>query len=89
MGLNATVIIALLVMSMATIATLVPSSPGYVGPFHLAAFTAISLVGGTSSQAGSYAIIVHLALWASTTLAGAIAIWLRPNLFSTAKSEAI
>jgi glycosyltransferase 2 family protein len=78
-------IVGLLVMSVATLATLVPSSPGYVGPFHLAAFTAVSLVGGTSAQAGSYAVIVHLALWIPTTVAGAVAIWMRPKLFETVR----
>jgi uncharacterized protein (TIRG00374 family) len=87
-GVPASPLVGLLVMSVATLATLVPSSPGYVGPFHLAAFTAVSLVGGTAAQAGSYAIIVHLALWIPTTLAGAVAIWTRPKLFGTAKGAA-
>ena len=77
-----------LVMSLATLSTLVPSSPGYVGPFHLAAFTAVSLVGGTASQAGSYAVIVHLALWLPTTIAGMLAIWTDPELFRIAKAQA-
>ena len=84
-GLNATPTMALLVMAIATLSTLVPSSPGYVGPFHLAAFTAISLVGGTAAQAGSFAVLCHLALWLPTTLAGATAILLRPELFRRAR----
>jgi len=84
-GLPATPTMALLVMAIATLSTLVPSSPGYVGPFHLAAFTAIALVGGSTAQAGSYAVLVHLALWLPTSLAGAIAIWSRPGLFRTAR----
>jgi len=87
-GVEGSPLVALLVMAVATLSTLVPSSPGYVGPFHLAAFTAISLVGGTAAQAGSYAVIVHLALWLPTTLAGAVAIWARPELFRAAKSQA-
>jgi len=87
-GLESSPMIALLVMAMATLSTLVPSSPGYVGPFHLAAFTAISLLDGTAAQAGSYAVIAHLAVWLPTTLAGALAIYLRPALFSAAKSQA-
>lgn len=78
---------ALLVMSLATLATLAPSSPGYVGPFHLAAFTAISLVGGTDAQAGIYAVLVHLALWLSTTIVGAAAIWTHPQLFRLARQQ--
>lgn len=84
-GLPATPAMALLVMSIATLSTLVPSSPGYVGPFHLAAFTAISLVGGTAAQAGSFAVLAHLALWLPTSLAGALAILSRPGLFRSAR----
>lgn len=85
-GLKATPAMALLVMAIATLSTLVPSSPGYVGPFHLAAFTAISLVGGTAAQAGSFAVIAHLSLWLPTTLAGAIAILSRPELFRVVRT---
>jgi glycosyltransferase 2 family protein len=88
LDMPATPPMALLVMSLATLATLAPSSPGYIGPFHLAAFTAISLMGGTSAQAGSYAVLVHLALWLPTTVAGAIAITFRPQLFRAAREQA-
>lgn len=88
LGLDATPVMALLVMAIATLSTLVPSSPGYVGPFHLAAFTAIGLVGGTAAQAGSYAVLSHLALWLPTTLAGALAIVSRPELFRAARRAA-
>lgn len=84
LGLDASPLMALLVMAIATLSTLAPSSPGYVGPFHLAAFTAVTLIGGTSAQAGSYAVIVHLALWLPTTIAGALAILSRPALFKAA-----
>lgn len=86
-GVEGSPLVALLVMALATLSTLVPSSPGYVGPFHLATFTAISLIGGTVAQAGSYAVIVHLALWLPTTLAGALAIWINPELFQAARSQ--
>lgn len=86
-GMEATATMALLVMAVATLSTLAPSSPGYIGPFHLAAFMAISSMGGTSAQAGSYAVLVHLALWLPTTLAGAIAIASSPNLFRAAKEQ--
>lgn len=79
----------LLAMSVATLSTLLPSSPGYVGTFHVAVFTAVSLIGGTAAQASSYAIIVHLALWLPTTLAGALAIALYPDLFRAAKVKSV
>ncbi|CAJ93968.1 Flippase-like domain-containing protein [Cupriavidus necator] len=85
-GFDANPALAVVVMAIATLSTLVPSSPGYIGPFHLAAFTAVSLLGGTSAQAGSYAVLVHLALWLPTTLAGAVAIWMRPSLFRAIRS---
>jgi uncharacterized protein (TIRG00374 family) len=87
-GFQSSPIMALLVMAVATLSTLVPSSPGYVGPFHLAAFTAVSLIGGTASQAASYAVIVHLALWVPTTIGGVIAICTSPELFKMAKAHA-
>jgi glycosyltransferase 2 family protein len=86
-GIHGSPVVALLVMAVATLSTLVPSSPGYVGPFHLAAYTAISLVGGSDAQAGSYAIIAHLSVWAPTTIAGVVAIWLRPELFRATKAQ--
>ena len=84
-GIDGSPIQALLVMSLATLSTLLPSSPGYVGTFHIAVLTTVSLVGGTVIQAGSYAIIVHLALWLPTTIAGALSIWIYPELFKSAK----
>ena len=80
-GLDATPAAATIIMAIATLATLVPSSPGYVGPFHLAAFAGISLLGGTNEQAASFAVLSHLGLWVPTTLAGAVAIALVPNMF--------
>ena len=88
-GLDASPVMALLVMGIATLSTLAPSSPGYVGPFHLAAFTAVTLAGGTEAQAGSYAVIVHMALWSGTTLAGAIALWAQPELFRRSSAAGI
>jgi len=78
---------ALLIMSIATLSTLVPSSPGYVGPFHLATFTAVTMLGGDSSQAASFAILVHLGLWLPTTIVGGIAILLHPQLFKSYTTE--
>lgn len=88
-GINASPLIAVLVMAIATLSTLLPSSPGYVGPFHLAVFTAVSLVGATAPQAAGYAVIVHMALWLPTTIAGAIAIWATPELFRAAKYKSV
>lgn len=88
-GFDTSPALAIVVMAIATLSTLIPSSPGYVGPFHLAAFTAVSMLGGTAAQAGSYAVLSHLSLWLPTTLAGGIAILMRPALFRTIRSKSI
>ena len=72
---------ALTIMAVATLSTLVPSSPGYVGPFHLAAYSAAVMLGGSPAQAASFAVLAHLGLWLPTTLAGSIAILAKPALF--------
>jgi glycosyltransferase 2 family protein len=79
---------AVIVMAIATLSTLVPSSPGYVGPFHLAAFAAISMLGGTSGEAASFAVVSHLGVWLPTTLAGTMSILLKPQLFAGVKAKA-
>jgi glycosyltransferase 2 family protein len=81
-GLEAGLETAVVVMAIATLSTMVPSSPGYIGPFHLAAYMAISMLGGTPGQAASFAVLSHLGLWLPTTLAGAVAILVNPQLFS-------
>jgi uncharacterized protein (TIRG00374 family) len=89
LGIDAHPATSLLIMAIATLSTLVPSSPGYIGSFHLAAYWALTLLGADTTQAGSYAILVHLSLWLPTTLAGAIAIWTRPALFRTARATPV
>lgn len=78
---------ALLVMSFVTLSTLVPSSPGYVGTFHLAAISVMVLMGTTEDVATSFAILCHLMLWLPTTLAGGIATLIRPEIFQAAKQS--
>ena len=85
--LNVGVAFAVVVMAIATLSTLVPSSPGYIGPFHLAAFTAVSMLGGNSAQAASFAVVAHLGLWLPTTVAGALAMLFNPKLFARAKAK--
>lgn len=85
LGMQATLAIALMIMAMATLSTLVPSSPGYVGPFHLAAYTAVTMLHGAPAQAATFAVLAHLGLWLPTTLAGGIAILSKPGLFRLAR----
>ncbi|WP_337879008.1 lysylphosphatidylglycerol synthase transmembrane domain-containing protein [Rheinheimera sp.] len=88
-GIDVSPAAALLIMALATLSTLVPSSPGYVGPFHLAAYTAVLMTGVSNAEAASYAIVVHLALWLLTTVAGLVALLARPELFTAAKLQSV
>lgn len=81
-GISSSLAAAALVMTIATLATLVPSSPGYVGPFHLAAYAATTILGSSPEIAVSFAVLAHAGIWLPTTLAGAIAILLNPGLFA-------
>lgn len=83
-GLPASPQAALVVMSLATLATLAPSSPGYIGPFHLAAYSAVIVFDGSDVQAAGFAILVHLTLWVTVTLAGVIGMVAMPSLFKQA-----
>jgi glycosyltransferase 2 family protein len=87
LGLHAGLAAGLLIMAVATLSTLVPSSPGYVGPFHLAVFSAVSMLGGSSSQAASLALLTHLGLWLPTTLAGSLVIAANPQLLKAIKGK--
>lgn len=80
-GISASPASAAIVMAIATLATLVPSSPGYVGPFHLAAYAAMTILGSSTNVAASFAILAHAGIWLPTTLAGTLAILLNPGLF--------
>lgn len=73
---------AMVITAMTTLSTLIPSSPGYIGSFHLAAYTAISMLGGTPEQAAGFSILSHLGVWLPTTLAGVLAILTNPQMFN-------
>jgi len=67
---------ALLTTGVANLATLVPSAPGYVGPFEYGVRLALhDVLGVPSGLALSYAILLHAALWFPVTLWGAVEWW--------------
>lgn len=85
LGFPANASSGVLVMAIAALGTLIPLSPGYVGSFHLAAYAAVSLVGGTSDQAASFAVLAHASVWLPTSVIGGLAILMNPRLFLTGK----
>jgi uncharacterized protein (TIRG00374 family) len=74
LGVAATPQAALLALSVATLATLIPSAPGYVGTFHYFAARVVVASGGGPIGAAAYAILIHGLLWLSTTAAGFLAL---------------
>ena len=68
---------AFFALAAATLATLFPSSPGYIGTFDFFAMQALIVFGASAGTAALFAITAHLLLWLPTTLAGfACFIWL-------------
>lgn len=68
MNLSATAIF--MTLAVANLATLVPSTPGYVGPFDAAAKLVLQKIFGVGSVALSYIILLHAALYLPVTLFG-------------------
>jgi glycosyltransferase 2 family protein len=61
-------------LGAATLATLLPSSPGYVGTFDYFASLGLTAYGAPPSVATAFALLTHLMLWLPVTLVGFIAI---------------
>lgn len=70
LGVAASSEAALLALSVGTLSTIIPSSPGYVGTFHYFTAQVVSAFGGGQVGAAAYAILVHAILWLSTTTIG-------------------
>lgn len=58
-------------LATGTLATLLPSSPGYVGTFDYFAMLGLTAYGATRAAAAAFALLVHVFLWLPVTLAGA------------------
>jgi uncharacterized protein (TIRG00374 family) len=65
-------------LATGTLATLLPSSPGYVGTFDYFAMLGLTAYGASRTAAAAFALLVHVILWLPVTLAGGIAA-LRPR----------
>jgi uncharacterized protein (TIRG00374 family) len=70
----------LMVTAVANLATLIPSSPGYVGPFEAGVLLVLAGALGIQREAAlSYAVVVHAALYFPITLVGFF-FWWRESL---------
>ncbi len=62
---------AWLALPVGTLATVIPSTPGYVGTFDFFTARAMAAAGNPQAAATAYALLVHAVLWLPPTLAGA------------------
>lgn len=69
---------AWLALPVGTLATLIPSTPGYAGTFDYFVAWAIVAFGELSAAATAYAIFVHAILWLPVTAAGGLYLLLKP-----------
>jgi len=61
---------ALLALSVGTLSTIIPSSPGYVGTFHYFTAMTVAAFGIGEAESTAYAVVIHGLLWVSTTGCG-------------------
>jgi uncharacterized membrane protein YbhN (UPF0104 family) len=74
LGVGASVQVALLALAVGTLATMIPSSPGYVGTFHYFVARVVGGFGAGTVAATAYAVLIHALLWLATTTSGFIAL---------------
>lgn len=76
---------AVIAMSVTNLGILVPSTPGFVGPFHFFCSQALLAQGVGAEIALAYAVLVHIAFYAPATLWGAGAmLWYGVEVGATA-----
>ena len=79
-SLNLNAAAVFMTLAVANLATLVPSTPGYVGPFDAAAKLVLeNIFKVATNAAASYVILLHAALYLPVTLVGLV-YWLRQHL---------
>jgi uncharacterized protein (TIRG00374 family) len=67
---------AMLVSVVAVLSTAIPTAPGYVGTFELAAVAAVGISGVTGETALAFAILAHVVAVLPLSIAGAVSLWL-------------
>lgn len=74
-----------LALGAATLATLLPSSPGYVGTFDYFGMLGLTAYGVNHAEAAAFVLLAHVMLWLPVTLAGFSALLLgRPTARASA-----
>ena len=68
-----------LALPVGTLATLIPSTPGYIGTFDYFTVRAMSALGNNTVASTAYALFVHVLLWLPPTLIGGLYLLLQPT----------
>jgi uncharacterized protein (TIRG00374 family) len=79
---------ALLILVLLAFAVSVPSSPGYVGPFHYAVYLGLGFYGIGKEEAIGMAIVMHLAQFVPLVLLGLYLVWKEKLSFGKIKGIA-
>ena len=74
LGLDLSLVGAVLIATVTVLSTAVPSAPGYIGTFELAAAAAAGIVGIEPATALAFAIVAHALSVLPIALAGAVAL---------------
>ena len=68
---------AWLALPVATLATLLPGTPGHLGTFDFFAAEAMQAGGNAALAAAAFALLVHFVLWLPVTCSGGLWLWRR------------
>jgi uncharacterized protein (TIRG00374 family) len=72
LGAHGSVFAPWFALATATLATMIPSSPGYVGTFDYFAVQGLTAFGASHVVALTFALLIHLLLWLPVTVVGAV-----------------
>ena len=83
-GMPASFPVGMFTMSLTNLGILVPSTPGYVGPFHFFVVKALTSLGVEGARAFGFAVLVHLTFYLPITAwGGAVIAWYGAQLGAT------
>jgi uncharacterized protein (TIRG00374 family) len=64
--------VVLLIVGLGNLATILPTTPGYVGTFHGIVVLVLRAFAVPQNDAAAYAVVMHAVIWAPVTVAGFI-----------------
>jgi len=80
---------AWLATPVGTLATIIPSTPGYVGTFDFFTARAMTAAGNAATPAAAYAFLVHAILWLPPIVAGGLYLVARPLSLDKRKQDTV